>query len=475
MKPDIPPQSLRANTQIADPISNDTDSLDLFDIVALNWLLISSIASWLVFYIWYGLEWYQFGLGHMESKLVEGRYWLAFGFSVIHFLFIVGALVALNRFENKKVTAGVIIWFYFFAALLLIYVFRLGARSTLFNTTYITLIFARFFLGKRHLVWMTIISIVSIWIFYYQEQLGLVISQSIPITSADDLLSIISTVAIVAFVSHRIMLALVDKTKRLKTYQEHLKQLVSQKTADLEVALEEAEKANHAKSAFLATMSHELRTPLNAIIGYSEITREDLLDELITEEMPEDVDRIGHSARHLLGLINTVLDISKVEAGEEEIFLERVEIKGLINEVVSLCRPMVDNSGNKLIVKVSTPESVAVCADHKKLAQVMINVLSNAAKFTQNGTICLMARLNQSADFVSFLVEDSGIGIPAEKLGTIFEPFQQVDNSYNRKYSGTGLGLAISKQYCEMMGGSISAQNNPNGGAVFTINIPREF
>ncbi len=453
--------------------NDQANSLSLFDLVPLKWLVRVSATSFVVFCCWYGYEWSQFGLEHMQTKLPGGRFWTAVGMLTIYAGFLIWASIALNRAKNIKVVAGTVIWIFFFIAVSLVTFLGLGVRSTLLNIVFVALIFSRFFLGRWHLGLMTILTVIFVGIFYVQEQTGFVNSDNIALAGVDDLLAITTTVVIVAIVMDRIMISLVDKTKRLKNYQTHLEQLVSQKTVDLEAALQEAENANHAKSAFLATMSHELRTPLNAIIGYSEITREDLLDELITDEMPEDIDRIGQSARHLLRLINSVLDISKVEAGEEDVYIEQVDIHSLIEKVVGICQPMVNKSGNQLVVDVQTPQNVSVLADQNKLMQVLINVLSNAAKFTHNGVISLSVLLNDIESFVDFVIEDSGIGIPAEKLASIFEPFQQVDNSLNRKYDGTGLGLAISKQYCEMMGGTIRAENGSDEGALFTIQIPR--
>lgn len=237
-------------------------------------------------------------------------------------------------------------------------------------------------------------------------------------------------------------------------------------------ARDRAEMANQAKTVFLATMSHELRTPLNAIIGYTEMTLEELLEGVISDDAVRDVGRVKESADHLLHLINTILDLSKVETGEEEIFLAEVAIEKVLNQVCKLSWPLVERSGNRLRIDVfdSVPEMIVT--DQKKLCQIIVNLVSNAAKFTENGLITLSVKPVTNVGAIEFSIEDNGIGIPEDQVTQLFEPFQQLDNLYNRKYSGSGLGLAISKKYCDLLGGGLSYEPREAGGARFTVRVP---
>ncbi len=234
-----------------------------------------------------------------------------------------------------------------------------------------------------------------------------------------------------------------------------------------------AEAANLAKSQFLANMSHELRTPLNAIIGYSEILEEEA-EDLAQDDFIPDLQRIQSAGKQLLGLINDVLDLSKIEAGKMELFLETFEISIIFKEVVNTIQPLIEKKGNTLTVKCDDALG-EMYADLTKLRQILLNLLSNAAKFTENGfiTIELFHQKNkEDEDEIRFCVTDDGIGMTVEQQKKLFQPFTQADYSTTREYGGTGLGLTITKEFTEMMGGNISVVSEFGHGSMFTILLP---
>lgn len=234
------------------------------------------------------------------------------------------------------------------------------------------------------------------------------------------------------------------------------------------------ESANIAKSQFLANMSHELRTPLNAIIGYSELVSEELQD-LGETSVISDMDRIHNAGLHLLAIINDILDLSKVEAGKTDLYVESFNIIDLVNESVLLIQPVIDKNHNQLVLNCSDDISL-MHADKTKVKQILYNLLSNAAKFTENGKITVSV-YNDEADknFIVFSVRDTGIGISETQLQNIFHDFTQAETSSTSGYGGTGLGLAISERFCELMGGDINVDSELGYGATFTVRLPRRI
>lgn len=259
-----------------------------------------------------------------------------------------------------------------------------------------------------------------------------------------------------------------DVTKH-KTAAEKI-QLINR---DLARARDHALEASQTKSTFLANISHELRTPLNAIIGYSELLME---EGEITKNasVSHDLGKIRSSGRHLLELINQVLDLSKVEAGKMDIYIEEIDIPKLMDSVVDTLQPLVEKNQNRLIV--DCPSNVgSIQTDFIKLRQILFNLLSNATKFTREGIIKLQVKVIKidNNDWIQFLVSDSGIGIDPKYIKNLFDPFSQADPSTTRKFGGTGLGLNITRHFCKILGGNISVTSSLNSGTAFTVQLPR--
>jgi signal transduction histidine kinase len=239
------------------------------------------------------------------------------------------------------------------------------------------------------------------------------------------------------------------------------------------MARDEALEASKAKSRFLANMSHELRTPMNAIIGYSEMLLEEA-HELQTEGMVSDLEKINTAGKQLLSLINDILDLSKIEAGKMEINLQSFDIANLVREVEHIIMPMAMKNRNSLTIACD-PAAGTMVADLNRVRQMLLNLLSNACKFTENGEIRLRVWRETSendADIVYFAIKDTGIGMSREQLGNVFNEFTQVHPANQTKYGGTGLGLAISRRFCRMMGGDIGVESEAGKGSVFTIRLP---
>ena len=254
-------------------------------------------------------------------------------------------------------------------------------------------------------------------------------------------------------------------------FNEMLDKLLEQQD-QLKFAVDEAKRANNAKSSFLANMSHELRTPLNAIIGYADLLVEQATDLKQLECIP-DLYKISTAGKYLLDLINNILDITKIEAGKTEVYYERIDAYSMIDEITSTILPLIDKNENELIVSVES-DLCEFKSDYTKLRQSIFNLLSNACKFTFNGKIQLhvFKATRNNREKILFEISDNGAGMSDECLKNLFVPFSRGDQSRSHKIAGTGLGLAISRHFCNLLGGEISVQSTPGAGTVFTIHIP---
>jgi signal transduction histidine kinase/DNA-binding response OmpR family regulator len=243
-------------------------------------------------------------------------------------------------------------------------------------------------------------------------------------------------------------------------------------------ARERAEEANRTKSEFLANMSHELRTPLNAIIGYSEILEEDAADQG-QDSLINDIKKIRNAGKHLLSLINDVLDLAKIESGKVDLYLESFDVNKIVKDVVDTLQPTCEKNNNKMVV--NCPDNIGLMrSDFTKVRQSLFNLLSNASKFTHNGEVKLTvqqeifkAKNGETQKFLHFIVQDTGIGMKPEHCKKLFQAFSQADSSTTRKYGGTGLGLAITQNFINMMGGEVAVESEYGVGSTFTLKLPQ--
>ncbi|HWQ95509.1 MAG TPA: ATP-binding protein [Gammaproteobacteria bacterium] len=271
-----------------------------------------------------------------------------------------------------------------------------------------------------------------------------------------------------AYAFNNMMMILELRDRSLRQQRDTLESQVAERTQELVLARDQALEANRHKSEFLANVSHELRTPMSAVIGYTDILIEEL-EEQGDDAKVTDLRRIHAAGRHLLGLINNILDLTKIEAGRMELALEPTDLQELINGVSELLRPLFENKNNGLKVEITNLDG-KVLVDPGKLRQIVLNLLSNANKFTQNGDI--QVRMIRDEQGLCISVADTGIGIPKEQQTHIFEAFRQADMSTTRKYGGTGLGLTITQRFCRLMGGDIEVHSEPGKGTCFTVRLP---
>ena len=273
----------------------------------------------------------------------------------------------------------------------------------------------------------------------------------------------------IADVYNQMISKLAERDHKLRGQKDLLETEVALRTSELVQARDTALEANRHKSEFLANITHELRTPLQSILGYSEVVKEMLEDEGIYD-CDQDIEKITHNADHLLTLINSILDISKIEAGKMDISNQNINIKSLLDRAVDTVVPLIEKNNNRLEVNADDAEQ-DILIDEKKLFQILLNLLSNAAKFTSNGVITLSASIDAEQLLIS--VSDTGIGISKEQQEIIFEPFRQIDGSETRQFFGTGLGLSITMHFTDLLGGTMSLESESDKGSCFTVSIPR--
>ena len=267
--------------------------------------------------------------------------------------------------------------------------------------------------------------------------------------------------------------ALQQAVAELNRSKSGLEELVEVRTKALAEARDQALRANAMKSVFLATMSHELRTPLTAIIGYSDMLVEDAYDPQGTAMVAADAQKIAAAGKHLLSVINDVLDLSKIEAGKCDIHLHETNVLAVVTGVIGSLEPLIKKNQNRIVVE-PFAEQATLRTDETRFKQILFNLVSNANKFTENGTITLRVTWEQAAgrEFAVITVTDTGIGMTDDQLSRIFDAFVQADQSTTRKYGGTGLGLTISRRLCELLGGSITVESKLHVGSIFTLRLP---
>jgi signal transduction histidine kinase len=344
-----------------------------------------------------------------------------------------------------------------------------------------------FLLGIRRGAVVFAASLVALIVLYVLDSSSIAVIPSIPMPMTGAVLSFIAFFLLLLFICVVFATGWLFESSLQQTLDELSHS--SQRTHDMEIAKQAAEQANLAKSDFLANMSHELRTPLNAIIGYAEMLEEELEEEELTQYVG-DVEKIHRSGKHLLLLINDLLDLSKIEAGKIELCVEQITLEMLLPKLHSNVEPMLRKNGNGFSCE-QDEHVKQLWSDPTRLQQILLNLLSNAAKFTKDGEVSLQVTrletapgnmvleeeyhaipLDSQDGWIVFAVTDTGMGMDEKVLARLFSKFYQADSSATRQFNGTGLGLAISRRLARMMGGDILVTSQPGEGSCFTLVLP---
>jgi signal transduction histidine kinase len=344
-----------------------------------------------------------------------------------------------------------------------------GISSPFLPWLLIALLLGFFYLADRPRVVMTGVA-VQLCLFLIARQAYGDFPMLIPLQS----LWIVNLISILSALIYMTLVALYyENVMRESSALQEAADVQRQKAEELREAMLKAAQASHQKSIFLAKMSHELRTPLNAVIGYSEMLRDELEEGCDSEQKAADLDRINAAGRHLIALVNDVLDLERIEAEDQAVHNEEIDLAELVEEVVATVAPLIKVQDNRLELQIC-PNPGRIVSDPLKLRQSMLNLLSNAAKFTSKGviTLTLMRIQGRGGDRILIEVRDTGIGISKEGLQKLFQNFSQAEANTSSRYGGTGLGLALTRRFCQSMGGGVEVESEPGVGSSFKIEIP---
>lgn len=425
---------------------------------------------------------YQFFQAPSNSTISSDEALVGIAFNLSLSIPLIWLLVLLKQQQFKRVLLFAII-IGLLAVSIDVIVIGQGFYDPVLTFVFVILIITSAYLGQRSLLLVSALSILIIAINYRFENSGwTIMTRNHPPPNLEDLALYIGSVTMASLFLRATMIqlqqksnSLEEKRQELEEHQDHLEEMVYMRTKELSIAKNEADRANHTKTLFLANMSHELRTPLNAIIGYSEMILEEaeLIDGNI--EIEQDAKKVGQAGRHLLTLINNILDYSKYETYGIVPSYSEFRLQQVVSELRTVITPLIEGSSNRFELILPESEIMMIC-DRVRLHQILINLISNAVKFTQNGQITLAISIPvhqaKQNEMVLFKVIDNGIGIDKKFIPHLFDPFSQADNSFTKRHQGTGLGLSITNTLCQVLGGFITVESEVGVGSTFHVWLP---